>query len=231
MVRIITHLIFFLFTGLAAFSQVRVVKPAKTHPKSTNIGIGGGLTSSMLFLAQNVKENNSAMGYNATITYGGSKSNLRGTLEYTQFKRIDIAPTWYNIHASTIEANLHIIARFKNIKAYFYPIIGISYNVFSGYFTGINDFLHLRNFYKTDDIATKKWLGLNVGTGYEVYFKRVSLFVDYKMRVGTAAGSKQLNIMDVCLFGGLRYNLKVPSIYSIFKGTRSRYVLDKEDSR
>lgn len=229
MKKIIPYFVFFLLGVSVSFSQVRVIKPVKTHYKTTNIGIGGGLTSSMLFLAQNVKENNNALGFNGNLTYGGAHSNLRGSFEYTRFRKIDIAPTWYNIKASTYEVNLHIIARFKNIKAYFYPIFGISYNVFSGYFTGINDFLHLRTIYKADDVATKRWFGLNVGTGYEVYIKRASLFIDYKMRVGAAEGNKQINIMDVCIFGGLRYNLKVPSVYKLFKGTRSRYVLDKEE--
>lgn len=220
----------FLFTGFAFFAQVKVVRPVKkSKPKTTNFGIGGGITSSVLFLAQNVKENNNALGFNGAIVYGGSKRNLRASFEYTTYRKVDIEPTWYNIKASTIEANLHIIARFREIKAYFYPIVGLSYNRFSGYFTGINDFLNLRAVYKTNTVATKYWLGVNVGTGYEVYFKKVSFYVDYKMRIGTAQQHKQLNIMDVCFFGGLRYNIKVPSVYQVFRGTRSRYMLDKED--
>jgi hypothetical protein len=152
----------------------------------------------------------------------------RLSLEYTNFKTIDIKPTWYNINAGTLEANLHIIARFRKTKAYFYPVVGLSYNMFSGYFTGRNDFLGLTERYPTNKVISTNWIGLNVGTGYEYCIKRFSLFLDYKMRVGFSE-RKNLNIMDVCFTSGLRYTLRVPSVYKIFSGTRSRYVLDTED--
>ncbi|MCW3078436.1 MAG: hypothetical protein JWO32_3045 [Bacteroidetes bacterium] len=99
--------------------------------------------------------------------------------------------------------------------------------MFSGYFTGRNDFLNLSEKYPVNQNISTNWVGLNVGTGYEYYFKFLSFFVDYKMRVGFS-DKHQLNIMDVCYTFGLRYNLKVPSIYKIFSGTRSRYLLDSE---
>lgn len=219
-----------LMLSAASVAQVRVIKPVKKRPKTTNMTIGGGIASSMLFLSQNVKENNSAKGLNGIVTYGGYKSNLRLSLEYVHYKKLDFDPTWYNIKAHTIEANLHILAHFKNMRAYFYPLVGLSYNTFSGRFTGINDFLHLSALYQPNTTATKRWLGVNVGTGFEKQIKRMSIYAEYKMRVGTVENHKQLSIMDVCLFAGVRYNFKAPSIYSIFRGTRSRYVLDTERS-
>ncbi|MGZ6416829.1 MAG: hypothetical protein ACXVDW_21795, partial [Bacteroidia bacterium] len=62
----------------------------------------------------------------------------------------------------------------------------------------------------------------------EHYIKPFSFFVDYKMRVGES-DKKQLNIMDVCFTLGIRCNFIVPSIYKIFRGTRSRYFLDTEN--
>ena len=79
--------------------------------------------------------------------------------------------------------------------------------------------------YKPNQRAVTQWVGVNIGTGYELFLKRVSFFLDYKMRVGFTDGKKQLNIIDVCFSGGIRYNLKVPSIYKLFRGTRSRYLL------
>gem|GEM_PF-6814592 len=32
--------------------------------------------------------------------------------------------------------------------------------------------------------------------------------------------------MDVCFTAGIRYNFKVPSVYKLFKGTKSRYMLN-----
>lgn len=223
------HILIFIVLLWTATSQAqtRVIKPVKkTYPKSTNFGIGGGLTRSVLYLNRNVKENNDATGYSLALIYGGARI-ARVSVEYTHYKAIDIEPTWYNIKASTFEANVHIIARFKKTKAFFYPLAGLSYNMFSGYFTGRNDFMNLTEKYKTNAVAYSNWLGLNIGTGYEQYFGPVSVFIDYKMRVGRS-DFRQLNIMDVCFSFGARYNLKVPSVYRIFKGTKSRYFLDTE---
>jgi hypothetical protein len=210
-----------------SFCQVRTIKPVKTHSRKTNLGVGGGITRSVLFLTRNVKENNDAIGYNGSIIYGGEKI-FRGSLEYTYYKKINIQPTWYDIKAYTIEANMHLLARFKKTKAYFYPLFGISYNSFSGYFTGLNDFLNLSDKYKKNQVAKTSWLGLNVGAGYEQYFKQISVFGEYKMRVGKSDGQRQINIMDVCFSCGIRYNIRVPSIYRIFNGTKSRYLLDSK---
>lgn len=208
-------------------AQVRVIKPIKTHPKRTTLGFGFGAAKSVLFLARNVKENNDALGYTASMVYGGSKL-IRVSLEYTFYRPINIAPTWLDIRANTIEMNTHFIAHFKDTKAYFYPLFGISYNVFSGYFTGKNDFLNLSSVYQINQRVSTRWLGFNAGVGYEYFYKRFSLFLDFKMRVGMADGNSQLNIMDVCYGGGLRFNLRVPSIYRIFSGTRSRYLLNTD---
>ncbi|HQQ94964.1 MAG TPA: hypothetical protein PLQ93_10445 [Bacteroidia bacterium] len=223
----ILHLIAILMLAclLSLKAQVRVVKPVK-KPKllETRLGLGAGLAGSVLYLERNVKENNNARGFHFSAVYGIS-SLFRSSLEYTYYKTIDIAPTWYNIKASTIEWNLHIMARFSEGKAYFYPIIGLSYNSFSGYFTGVNDFLNLKAVYPINQDVSSKWLGLNVGTGYEYYFKHLSFFMDYKMRVGRSDSYKNLNIMDVCLSAGLRLNLRVPTLYALYRGPRSRYLL------
>jgi hypothetical protein len=171
-----------------------------------------------------VKENNDAKGITATLIYGGAKL-VRLSAEFTYYRSIDIAPTWYDVKAYTVETNVHFLARLKNAKAVFFPIVGLSYNVFSGYFTGHGDNLNLGAIYAANRTAVTTWLGLNVGTGYEHYFKPGSAFIDYKMRVGVAEGTTRLNIMDVCFTAGLRINLKVPSVYTIFRGTRNKYYL------
>ena len=224
MVKFICYFLCLVVCGNVGVAQVKVVKPVKTRAKTTNLAIGFGAAKSVLYLNRNVKENNDASGLQASLVYGGSNI-FRFSFEYTFYRPIDIAPTWYDIKASTFEANMHVIARFKNTDAIFYPLIGISYNTFSGFFTGKNDFLNLVDKYKPNQRAVTQWLGVNIGTGYELFLKRVSFFLDYKMRVGFTDGKKQLNIIDVCFGGGIRYNLKAPSIYKLFRGTRSRYLL------
>jgi len=224
---VLLYSMFFLFC-YTLMAQPRMVKPRKSYPKRTNLAFGGSFTESVLFLSRNVKDNNNAKGYSFSAIYGGAKI-LRASIEYTYYRPINIEPTWYNINASTIEVNAHVLAKVKNSSALFYPLIGLSYNQFRGFFTGRNDFQNLREKYKANSTVTTNWLGLNIGTGYEQYFGPVSFFIDYKMRVGVNDGpDRRLNIMDVCIGFGLRYNLKVPSFYKIFSTTKGRYFLDTD---
>lgn len=222
-----SKLVSFLFCVLSLhfFAQLKTIKPVKTHPKHTNFGIGVGYTRSVIFLSRNVKENNDANGIQISAVYGGAKL-FRFSGEYSYYFPITIEPTWFNIKAKTFEINTHIIARFKNSDAFFYPLFGLSANYFTGYFTGQNDFQNLADKYKINTTISTNWVGINIGTGYEYYVKPVSLFFDYKMRVGLEENKRALNIMDVCLIAGLRYNIKVPSIYNLYRGTKSRYMLN-----
>jgi hypothetical protein len=219
--------VLFLF-GPSVFAQLHVAKPIKTYPKYTNFYVGGGVGRSVLFLERNVKENNDATGFYLTAQYGGSKL-LRLSADYTQYRPADISPTWYNIKANTMELNLHVIARFNHSHAFFYPLAGLSYNRFKGYFTGRNDYLNLAARYPTNTIVATNWLGLNIGTGYEYFYKNVGFYAEYKMRVGANNGrERRLNIMDVCYSFGLKFKIRAPSIYTVFKGTRGRYHLHAE---
>lgn len=227
------YIVFFILSAFFAFSQKKVptqnVKQVKQY-KKTILGIGAGVTRSVVYLSRNVKPDNDATGISTSLVYGGSKL-FRASLEYTHYGAINIEPTWYGVRANTLELNMHVLARFKGKNAFFYPLFGLSYNTFSGIYTGINDYLNLRSLHEVDTRVVTRWLGVNIGTGYEIYFKPGSFFIDYKMRVGITEGQNKLNIQDVCISAGLRLNLKVPSLYGIFvyKGVRSRYLLDTSE--
>jgi hypothetical protein len=224
MSRSLLSIIFFLFITSFAYSQMRVVKPVKTRAKKTNFAIGVGVSQSVVYLTRNVNNNNDARGLNLSLLYGGAKG-IRVCGEYSFYHSLDIKPTWYDINAHTIEVNVQPLLRFNNKKSYFYPLCGLSYNIFRGFYTGKSDFQSLYLVYEKNSIIRSTWLGFNAGLGAEFYFRPGSFFATYKMRVGKADHSN-LNIMDVCMTAGLRFNLKVPTIYSLFRGTRSRYVLD-----
>jgi hypothetical protein len=229
--RLLSILMILLFTGSFLQAQrLKVVKPTltKSKPRYTRLAFGAGITRGSVYLTRNVKSNNDATGFKANIVYGGARL-VRTSFEITTYKRINIEPTWYNVRALTLEANVHFLARFKSRKAVFYPLFGLSYNVFEGFFTGQNDYLNLQSVYKLNRVVRTVWVGLNAGVGYEYYFKPGSFFLDYKMRVGMTDGTNQLNIMDVCFSAGLRINMRAPSVYNIFKGTRSRYVLHSRE--
>lgn len=202
-------------------------KAKKMYPAHTDLSIGLGAANSVLFLARNTKQNNNAIGYTGSLVYGGSNNPFRLSVEYTGYTKIDIEPTWYNIKASTLEVNGHALYHSKE-RICFYLIAGASYNVFSGRFTGLDDYLNLTSLYKPNQQVKTSWLGINTGVGIEYRIKRVIVSGSFKMRLGNSEGYNQFNIQDVCYSLGLRYVLRAPSIYKIFKGPKNRYFLDEE---
>lgn len=216
---------------LSAQQKKRPAPQPKKHPKFTELTFGVGRARSLLFISRNVSANNDARGYTYSLGYGGARM-LKVVGEYTKYQNINIAPTWYTVRAYSAEVNLHILARFENMNAVFYPIVGFSYNHFSGFFTGKNDFMGLYLRYPLNSVVVTNWIGLNTGTGFEYRIKQLGFFGEYKMRVGIDKElHKQLNIMDGFFCGGLKYTIRVPSPYAlkkIFRGTRNRYFLDAE---
>lgn len=213
-----------LLSGTAWADEDGGLFPTKKPPvKKTNFQFGLGGMGSVLYLSRNIKENNDAYGYALYANYGGNKL-IRISMQYTFYKPINIEPTWYNIHAYTLEANMELLARFPNGKSFLYPFVGLSYNSFSGFFTGFDDFLNLREYYKANSTVENKWLGVNCGTGFEHTIGPVVLFCDYRMRVGKMDHSG-INIMDVCYGFGVRIKLGVRAINigKIFKRTKNKY--------
>jgi hypothetical protein len=187
----------------------------------TNLQIGAGVMGSVLYLSRNVKENNDARGLTIVANYGGHKL-LRISAQYTHYFPINIAPTWYTIKANTYEANVEVMARFNDNKTFLYPFAGFSYNEFKGFYTGFNDYLNLREKYQPNSNIVSQWLGLNVGTGLEHSFGMLTLFADYRMRVGKQEEGG-VNIMDVCYSAGLRLRLFVPRLHKLYRGVGAKY--------
>jgi len=193
-----------------SFAQItndkRIPKKVSKNPivrekKYTKLSLKTGANISVIFLARNTKDNNNSPGFCAGLTYEANNFVRISTL-YTRFRPINIEPTWYDINANTIEANLEILARFPNNKTLFYPFAGFSYNTFKGFFTGQRDYLNLKENYMANSLIKNNWFGLNLGTGIEHNFGILGLFIDYRMRVGKLDGN--FNIMDVCYTGGLK---------------------------
>jgi len=226
--RLLLPYIFLVIICPAFFkSQVRVIRPLITRPTTSKLGIGVGMANSVVFLTRNTSEKNNALGLVTALTYGISKL-YRVDVSYTYYNSIDIVPTWFRIKANTIEANLHVMFKSKG-SLYFYPLFGLSYNVFRGYFTGKDDYLNLASIYQKNQNVTSRWLGVNTGIGMEYVVKPIVFFAGFKMRVGIPERGRGLDILDVCYTFGIRYNFVVPSIYSLFQGTRKRYFLEKPD--
>lgn len=210
-------------------SQVKIIKPLKTKKKETNFGMSAGIVQSVIYLSRNVNDKNDARGFNLSMNYDQGNF-FRLMAEYSQFSNMSIEPTWSDIKANTIELNAAFIAKTTDKKFYFYPLTGFSYNTFSGYFTGIRDYLNLTNLYEKNTFVSSSWIGLNVGCGLDFNFHPFSIFANYKMRIGNTEGYNDKNIQDVSIALGLRYNIKGTTLFKLFRGTRSRYTLKTKET-
>jgi hypothetical protein len=178
----------------------------------------------VLFLTRNIREDNDARGWQVSMVYGLNRV-LRTTLEYTWFLPIQIRPTWYDVTAKTLEMNVHFLGSMPNARTKFFPLAGLSFNVFQGHFTGIQDHLNLRALYMPGTDVHTRWFGTNIGCGFEHSVRAWTAYGEFKMRIGVSEGYNQLTIMDVFLSAGIRYSIRVPAPHRLFKGTRSRYLL------
>ena len=184
-------------------SKSAEITPTKIEKERryTRLSLKAGANISVIYLARNTKEKNNEPGYCGGITYEVNDF-IRVSSLITSFRPINIEPTWLNVKANTYELNMEILAKFPNKKTLLYPFVGLSYNTFTGFFTGELDYLNLREYYPINSTVKNKWLGLNLGTGLEHNFGILGIFIDYRMRVGKQ--DKVFNIMDVCYTGGLK---------------------------
>lgn len=194
---------------LSASAQEKVIAKSSTvtpqkkdkEKQYTKWSIKAGANLSVIYLARNIKDNNNEPGYSAGLTYEVNNF-VRISGLYSYFQPIDIEPTWYNVRANNLEANLEIIAKFPNKKTLLYPFAGFSYNSYKGFFTGRSDYLNLKEKYGDNVTIKNHWLGFNMGTGIEHNFGILGLYLDYRMRIGRQ--EKAFNIMDVSYTAGLK---------------------------
>ncbi len=225
MKRVLLISIGIFFLSLSIIAQPTIIKKRKVKELNpSKFGVGLGITRSVLYLSRNIKEQNDATGYTLSFTYH-TRQSWRFCGEITRFNPINIEPTWKNIKAYSYELNAQLFAKFSDSHTLFYPMFGVSYNTFEAYFTGINDFMNLKEFYKVETTVKTNWLGGNIGAGIEHNFKNFTVFGTYRMRLGKMERKNQFNIMDVCYGAGIRYDIKLPDNANIFKGTRGRYGL------
>ncbi len=204
--------------------KTKTITPSPKHKEMqfTKWSIRLGANIGVLYLGRNTKEKNNEPGYCGGLSYEANNL-LRISALYTHFKPVNILPTWENINANTYEVNLEIIARFPNKKTLLYPFVGLSYNTFSGFFTGQKDYSNLRNFYPINSRINNNWLGINLGTGLEHNFGLIGLYIDYRMRIGKEETA--FNIMDVCYTAGLKVKIPYGKLAKKYFGTNDRYNL------
>ena len=207
-------------------AQIHTVKPVKKEGSTAFIGIGAGVARSEIFLEQKIKEDTKPTGLFFQLVYG-SKRTARYSFTYIHYFPKTIEGKWHNMSFNSAEINCHFTAKFENSNAEFYPLVGASYNVFSAYFTGRNDSKNVTVLYPPNSVVELKWIGLNVGTGYEYRIKKFGFMAEFKLRFsGDDLSFKNFGIRDVIVSTGIKYYLNLQPLNKYFKGTRNRYFLN-----
>ena len=165
--------------------------------------IGGGLSFSTININKDM-EGHARCGLNLKA---GMKFSpvCRITSEFTNQFSYNIEPSWKHINSQSYELNANFLANLEGADASFYTITGISYQRWSGDFTGINHFYHLIDLGTTPKTYSYSWGSFIAGCGFEKKLNEFSLFGEFKYRISKKQVNVPLNIIDAGYTIGLKY--------------------------
>jgi len=193
------------------------------------LGIGAGISRSVVFLSRNIKEFNDASGLYITAVYERPKKLIRHEASFIQYQKIQIYPTWIDVSSWIVEYNIHFLAHFKKSDALLFPAFGLCLSRFEGFFTGISDVQNLRSVYKPNSKVIQYWTGLTFGVGAEKKFMPFSVGGFYKMRISNGDIVDKINIIDVCYQFFVKYYFPL-RVRKKYLGPRGRYFLKTKES-
>jgi hypothetical protein len=128
--------------------------------------------------------------------------------EYTYQVPHDAIPAWGNIWASNYDLNLtYMYLTVGQSKTKFYGIIGACYQQWKGTYLGTPAFDRDIYDYQSGVSYTFNWLSMNLGMGFERYYKYFGVFGEFKFRFGRDYLSDSFSIMDACVTLGVKKNL------------------------
>jgi outer membrane protein assembly factor BamA len=223
-------LFFFVVTRIYLFPQERNYKDQRLTDKYLfELGLAGGLSKSVVFLTRNINEFNDAYGLYLQLSVNRPKKLIRNEISFTNYRKIQIEPTWKDVKSWTIEHNVNFMARFVKTDAYLFPTAGWCFSRYEGFFTGVSDVQGLRAKFRPNTNVRQYWAGLNFGVGAEKIFYPFSIGMYYKMRVSNGDLIDKLSIVDVCYHFFAKYYFK--RIFSKkYLGPRGRYILKTNES-
>ncbi|HXC03200.1 MAG TPA: hypothetical protein VNZ86_00535, partial [Bacteroidia bacterium] len=146
-------------------------------------------------------------GYNARLGVR-FKRRLGLTAEYTNQVKHDAIPAWGNISAVNYDLNLtysYLTVGTSNTK--FYGLVGVCYQQWEGTYLGTPAFDRDIYNYVEGSAYHFNWLTMNLGIGFERYYRYAGLFGEFKFRFGRDYMSDSFSIMDACITVGIKKHL------------------------
>jgi hypothetical protein len=192
-------------------ANAQITTPIKPNPTTqtktlhTNaFYLGGGCVLSSVNIFRNYRQNPYRLGYNFRA-YNEFSSNMRMMAEYTYMPKFSLEPTWLDVKNDVIDINLNLLAQIKDYKAIFYTITGLYAQRWKSFYTGINDFSNSKKTYLTNSIVINRYIGLDLGLGFERAFPGFQFFGEFRYRFSNTDSG--FGITDAAYSAGLKTKL------------------------
>jgi hypothetical protein len=188
------------------YCQARFVLGGGTKDSVMKISIGGG----MQFSTINMRMEPIAQlksGWNARIGFR-FKSRAGITAEYTSHFVHSAEPAWINIKSSNFDLNFtYLYFNVSDSYTKFYALTGVCLQKWNGLYRGPAAVNQDNLDYTVGDHASFNWTSLNLGIGFERYYRYFGLFSEFKFRFGKNYPSDPFGIVDVGGTFGAKINL------------------------
>ncbi|HXB39711.1 MAG TPA: hypothetical protein VNZ49_04165 [Bacteroidia bacterium] len=156
--------------------------------------------------------------------YFGSNDMFRGLINIESQPLINFKPEWVNIRSTFFDLQGNILFYFSNRKGIFYIIGGVSYQRYSGNYTGYGSISRMMPY--MDKEFKGNYFGGISGFGFELkVYLNISLYAETRFRMmwfdeKLDRNTKTLVISDqLCV--GIKINL--PELHKIFRGPNDKY--------
>ena len=213
--------VLFLFIAYvnAAFSQRLASQVLKdnTPPaeKKLMLSIGGSYAYTLLNLNIGYLRDTQSNANDVRLYF--TRGRYRVVANYEKVRAVDLKPDWLNVRSTYYDLCLHVLDFSSTIM---YPIVGITYENSSAYYTGANYITRLLP-YKNTDYKRNYW-GVTLGGGLEVnVLTHLKLFGELRIRI--MKNDEKTSFNDMVLGGGIKLDLFSLNLKRIFRKPNDKY--------
>jgi len=145
------------------------------------------------------------------------KRRIGFTAEFTNQFPHSASPAWGSIQARNFDLNLnYLYLNVGQTNTKFYGLIGACFQQWKGIYQGTPAVGKDIYDYQSGEVVKFNWNSLNLGIGFERFYRHIGLFGEFKFRFGQNYPYDPFAIVDVCATIGTKINL-----ISIGNGSRS----------
>jgi len=170
------------------------------------ISLGGGMVFSTVNVGlEPVGEIKSAINGRLNVKF---RRRLGLSAEFTNQFQHDALPAWGMISSRTFDLNLnYMYFHVAQTSSIFYGLIGACFQQWKGTYLGTPAFTKDIYDYQIGEQKSFNFPSVNLGIGFERFYKQVGVFGEFKFRFGQDFVYDSFGIVDVCVSLGAKINL------------------------